>query len=172
MDIEQVARPVYHQQHLSKAARPLGGLGDALVRLGQLQLLRKGSEFYLAFLATYDSKLLHSAIKNLNSGVVAEQKASGKSEVDCADRDEVLTHLAHRLTTYLNLNGLTDPYKQVYLEEFDTTAGSSGSPPRLPELIFLVVISTLSKLQFSSGAGELVAKKQVWPLASFFLYFL
>ena len=79
MDFELVAIPVYHQQHLSKAARPLGGLGDALVRLGQLQLLRKASEFHLAFLASYDSKLLHSAIKNLNSSVVAEQKASGES---------------------------------------------------------------------------------------------
>ena len=56
----------YHQQHVQRASKPLASLSEAMVELGQLQLLRKATAYHLAFLSGYDSKLLHSAKKNLN----------------------------------------------------------------------------------------------------------
>ena len=60
--------------------------------------------------------------------------------------------LASRLTNFLNFCGLTDPDKQVYVSDLGSD-GKSGQAPRLPELAFLVVIATLTKLQMSSSLG-------------------
>jgi len=40
----------YHQQHLSRATRALGTLQDALLSLGQLQLLRKQLAYQVSVL--------------------------------------------------------------------------------------------------------------------------
>lgn len=139
----------YHQQHVQRATKPLSSLSESLVELGHLQLLRKSIAYHLAFLSSYDSKLLHSAMKNLNACVIEEEKldilknGNEVSSARCA--------VAYELSTFLNFSGLTDPDKQVYV--------TAKPGPRLPELIFLVVIFTLAKLQFSSNAGELIAKR-------------
>ena len=65
-------------------------------------------------------------------------------------RDAEIRSLAHYLRPFLNICGLTDVDQQVYLEP----EGGKPGPPRLPELLFLVVISTLSKLHLSSKIGE------------------
>ena len=63
-----VASPArfYHQQHLSRASRALATLQDALLNLGQLQLLRKQLGYQMALSAGFDAKLLHSSLKSFN----------------------------------------------------------------------------------------------------------
>jgi WASH complex subunit strumpellin len=56
----------YHQQHLSRASRALGTLQDALLNLGQLQLIRKQLAYQMSLSAGFDAKLLNSALKTFN----------------------------------------------------------------------------------------------------------
>ena len=65
-------------------------------------------------------------------------------------REAEARSLALHLRPFLHCCGLTDPDKQIYLDP----EGDRPGPPRLPELIFLVVIATLSKLQLSANIGE------------------
>ena len=49
----------YHQQHVSRAAKPLANLSEAIVNLGHLQLLRKLLAYQLSSSSKFDAKLLH-----------------------------------------------------------------------------------------------------------------
>ena len=50
-----------------------------------------------------------------------------------------------QLNNYLASSGITQPEKQIYVE--------AKPGPRLAELIFLIILSTLSKLVYSPNAG-------------------
>ena len=52
-----------------------------------------------------------------------------------------------QLNSYLASSGITQPEKQIYVE--------AKAGPRLAELIFLIILSTLSKLAYSHNAGKL-----------------
>ena len=51
-----------------------------------------------------------------------------------------------QLNSYLASSGITQPEKQIYVE--------AKPGPRLAELIFLIILSTLSKLAYSHNAGK------------------
>ena len=51
-----------------------------------------------------------------------------------------------QLNNYLASSGITQPEKQIYVE--------AKPGPRLAELIFLIILSTLSKLTYSHNAGK------------------
>ena len=51
-----------------------------------------------------------------------------------------------QLNNYLASSGITQPEKQIYVE--------AKPGPRLAELIFLIILSTLSKLAYSHNAGK------------------
>ena len=54
--------------------------------------------------------------------------------------------LSH-LNNYLASSGVTQPERQIYVE--------AKPGPRLAELIFLIILSTLSKLIYSHNTGNL-----------------
>ena len=56
----------YHQQHVSRAAKPLVNLSEAIVNLGHLQLLRKLLAYQLSSSSKFDAKLLHSSLSTLD----------------------------------------------------------------------------------------------------------
>ena len=61
-----------------------------------------------------------------------------------------------QLNNYLASSGITQPEKQIYVE--------AKPGPRLAELIFLIILSTLSKLTYSHNAG----KKDIYLIVKFF----
>ena len=56
-----------------------------------------------------------------------------------------------QLNNYLASSGITQPEKQIYVE--------AKPGPRLAELIFLIILSTLSKLTYSHNAGKQETKQ-------------
>ena len=56
----------YYQQHISRAAKPLSNLSEAIVNIGHLQLLRKALSYQLSSSSKFDAKLLHSALSTLD----------------------------------------------------------------------------------------------------------
>ena len=65
-------------------------------------------------------------------------------------------NILSQLNDYLASSGITQPEMQIYVE--------AKPGPRLAELIFLIIISTLSKLAYSHNAGKPVSS-QVLNLA-------
>ena len=67
-------------------------------------------------------------------------------------------NILSQLNDYLASSGITQPEMQIYVE--------AKPGPRLAELIFLIIISTLSKLAYSHNAGKPVSSQVLnWPLA-------
>ena len=159
----------YHQQHIQRANRPLSNLSDALVELGQLQLLRKSIALSFGVCVKLRFEIVtlgHKNVKRVRSHLIIllNLLIYARFENRCVVEEEKLELLHHgeegshktsilaaELSPFLSFCGLTDPDQQIYVD------GKPG--PRLPELIFLVIISTLSKLQFSPNTGDLIAKK-------------
>ena len=56
----------YYQQHISRAAKPLSNLSEAIVNIGHLQLLRKALSYQLSSSSKFDAKLLFSALSTLD----------------------------------------------------------------------------------------------------------
>ena len=56
----------YHQQHVSRAAKPLANLSEAIVNIGHLQLLRNSIAYQLSSSSKFDAKLLYSALSTLD----------------------------------------------------------------------------------------------------------
>ena len=56
----------YYQQHVSRAAKPLANLSEAIVNIGHLQLLRKSIAYQLSSSSKFDAKLLYSALSTLD----------------------------------------------------------------------------------------------------------
>ena len=55
----------YYQQHISRAAKPLTTLSEAIVNIGHLQLLRSSISYQLSSSSKFDAKLLYSALTTL-----------------------------------------------------------------------------------------------------------
>ena len=56
----------YHQQHVSRAVKPLSNLSEAIVNIGHMQLLRNCLAYQLSSSSKFDAKLLHSALSTLD----------------------------------------------------------------------------------------------------------
>ena len=55
----------YYQQHISRAAKPLTTLSEAIVNIGHLQLLRGSISYQLSSSSKFDAKLLYSSLTTL-----------------------------------------------------------------------------------------------------------
>ena len=80
-------------------------------------------------------------------------KSSNPSTVGGDENKMTGNKLLSQLSNYLTVSGMTQPEMQIYVQ--------AKPGPRLAELIFLVILSSISKLAYSANAGRtLVYRKQ------------
>ncbi|XP_039285304.1 WASH complex subunit 5-like [Nilaparvata lugens] len=124
---------------------------DCVLRVGQLQLLRKHIFYQLNTSCKFESKHLAAALETLNESLMNDIKHQHKDE-----KAGEASLLATELTAYLDWAGIGEPLSKIYL--------TTRNPPYFSLMSFLFVISQLSRMQFVTNIGNLVWKKTGEPL--------
>ncbi|KAK0052092.1 WASH complex subunit strumpellin [Biomphalaria pfeifferi] len=144
----------FYSQLLAKTSRILPSYVDIILKVGQMQLLRRQIAYELNTSCKFDSKFLASSLQNLNSALLADIEEHYKDPSKPYPKDE--NPLMYELTSYLESSGFHNPLRKIYI-----------TTPRLPYFplsTFLITISQLSKLYYFKSIDSLTCKKPTDPL--------
>ncbi|XP_062506598.1 WASH complex subunit 5-like [Corticium candelabrum] len=127
---------------------------DTVMKVGQLQLIRRQIGAQLRNSSLFDSKLLANALQAFNHSLITDVKAHYKDPTLPYPSEE--SALLQEVTSYLETAGISDPLTKIYvttvrLEEF-------------PLVNFLFVLSQLPKLMYVKQVGSMVCRKATDPL--------
>lgn len=147
-------------------------VGDWLLKVGQKQTLRcqialelncsckiraTKLEASLRTLNEYDTTCLFMSPKRYNEFYFLSFSSAILLEFQRHQLDESApippAELVAELNTYLLYAGLYDPYRKVYVKQ-------DVAPRFLPLLLFLLLVTTLPKLQYMENVDSLVAKRK------------
>ncbi|PIK50593.1 putative WASH complex subunit strumpellin-like [Apostichopus japonicus] len=141
----------YYQTKATKLWQPFS---NVVLKVGQMQLLRRQIANELNFTCKFDSKFLASALQTMNEGLMAEIEAHYQDPSKPYPSED--NPLMFELTSYLECAGITDPLAKIYI-----------TPKRLPYFslfTFLFVITQLPKLDYVKSVGSIVGKMPKDPL--------
>ncbi|XP_063777365.1 WASH complex subunit 5 [Pseudophryne corroboree] len=116
---------------------------DAIMKVGQMQILRQQIANELNYSCKFDSKHLAAALENFNEAILSDIQAHYKDPtLPCPKEDNTLLY---EITAYLEAAGTHNPLNKIYI----TTKQLSF----FPIVSFLFLISQLPKLQYSKNLG-------------------
>nr|XP_060628743.1 WASH complex subunit 5 [Anolis sagrei ordinatus] len=126
---------------------------DAIMKVGQMQILRRQIANELNYSCRFDSKHLAAALENLNTAILADIEAHYQDpSLPCPKEDNTLLY---EITAYLEAAGIHNPLNKIYI--------TTKRLPYFPIVNFLFLISQLPKLQYSKNLG-MVCKKPADPI--------
>ena len=122
---------------------------DVILKVGQMQLLRRqiGSQLHKS--CKFDSKFLSSALNNMNEALLGDIKRHYQDPSLPYPNEE--NPLMFEMSSYLENAGVSNPFSKIYV--------TTPKLPFFPIFNFLFVISQLPKLSYQKSVGELVCKK-------------
>ncbi|KAF2071648.1 hypothetical protein CYY_007041 [Polysphondylium violaceum] len=123
---------------------------DVLTRIGQMQLLRRQISNQLNFHAKIDSNMLLCSLDVMNTSLLKDIHAHfqrPETNPYPADDNTLLSDLAQ----FLDTTGINDPFTKIYI----TTSPLDA----FPCLMFLFVLSQVTKFQYNPKLGVMVSKK-------------
>ncbi|KYQ93508.1 hypothetical protein DLAC_06205 [Tieghemostelium lacteum] len=124
---------------------------DISTKLGQIQLIRRQISNQLNFHCKIDSKMLFNSLDIMNRSLLKDIQAHfhrPEQNPYPSDDNTLLSDLAQ----FLDTAGINDPFTKIYI----TTSPLEA----FPCLIFLFVLSQVTKFQFNSKLNVMVPKKQ------------
>ena len=127
---------------------------DVILKVGQMQLLRRQIAHQLSTSCKFDSKFLASTLQTFNDALMAD--------IESHYRDPTLPYpkednpLMYELTAYLESAGFHDPLSKIYI--------TTQRLQHFSLFNFLLVISHLPKLVYSKSIGGMTCKKPTDPL--------
>ncbi|XP_057313652.1 WASH complex subunit 5-like [Hydractinia symbiolongicarpus] len=139
-----------------KIQKYLSTYSDFVVKVGQMQIIRRKIANQLGFSCKFDSKPLFNALQTFNDTIMKDIQAHYKDPTLPYPPED--NPLLYELTSYLESTGISNPFLKIY------TTGKMT--PYFSFLAALLVISQLSKLSFSKNLSGMVAKKSNDPLDS------
>lgn len=122
---------------------------EAILKVGQLQLLRRHVIHELNTACKFDSKHLASALQAMNESLLVDIEAHYKDPEKPYPKEE--NPLMFDMTTYLEWAGITDPLAKIYI--------TTKSVPQFSLFMFVFLISQLSKLSYVKNVGSLMGKR-------------
>ncbi|XP_077547549.1 WASH complex subunit strump isoform X4 [Haemaphysalis longicornis] len=136
---------------LTKVAKTWSVFLESVLKVGQMQILRKAIAHELCTAAKFESKDLAGALQAMNDAVLAEVNALHKDPSrPCPQEDNPLLH---ELATYLDWCGMYKPLSKIYV-----TTRPIGN---LPLFMMLFTVTHMAKFTYISSQGGLVSKKGV-----------
>ncbi|XP_075681849.1 WASH complex subunit 5 isoform X1 [Rhinoderma darwinii] len=116
---------------------------DAIMKVGQMQILRQQIANELNYSCKFDSKHLAAALDNFNEAILSDIQAHYKDpSLPCPKEDNTLLY---EITAYLEAAGTHNPLNKIYI----TTKQLSF----FPIVNFLFLIVQLPKLQYNKNLG-------------------
>lgn len=139
---------------MSKMTRVWPAFLDIILKVGQMQLLRRQIGHELNTSCKFDSKTFSSALQAMNDALIADIERHYQDPTLPYPKEE--NPLMFELTSYLESAGYHDPLKKIYV--------TTKRLPFFSFFNFLLVISHLPKLTYSKTISGLVSKKPTDPL--------
>uniref|UniRef100_A0A7M4ERS8 WASH complex subunit 5 n=1 Tax=Crocodylus porosus TaxID=8502 RepID=A0A7M4ERS8_CROPO len=121
---------------------------DAIMKVGQMQILRQQITNELNYSCRFDSKHLAAALENLNKAVLADIEAHYQNPSLPYPKEE--NTLLYEITAYLEAAGIRNPLNKIYI--------TTKRLPYFPTVNFLFLISQLPKLQYNKNLGVVCRK--------------
>ena len=125
----------------SKLLKHIASYSDAVVKVGQLQIIRRKISNELTFSCKFDSKPLFNAVKTFDEVVMRDIQAHYKDPSLPYPAED--NSLLYELTSYLEAIGLGNPCLKIYI--------TANKHPLFPLFAALTVIGQISKLSFQKS---------------------
>uniref|UniRef100_A0A670JWH3 WASH complex subunit 5 n=1 Tax=Podarcis muralis TaxID=64176 RepID=A0A670JWH3_PODMU len=117
---------------------------DAIMKVGQMQILRRQIANELNYSCRFDSKHLAAALENLNEAILADIEAHYQDPSLPYPKED--NTLLYEITAYLEAAGIHTPLNKIYI--------TTKRLPYFPIVNFLFLISQLPKLQYSKNLAR------------------
>lgn len=144
----------WYSQHWSRAQRVWPQILEWVLKVGQMQLLRKHIGYELNVACRFDSKHLAAALGNMNLALLSDVQAHYRDPARPYPKGD--SPLMFELATYLDWAGMGDPWAKIYV--------TTRNLPYFALLCFLFVLSQLQKLSYVRSVGGLSCKRPQDPL--------
>ncbi|XP_069477717.1 WASH complex subunit 5 isoform X2 [Ambystoma mexicanum] len=128
---------------ITKTQRIWTGYLDAIMKVGQMQILRQQIANELNYSCKFDSKHLAAALDNFNEAILADIEAHYQDPKQPYPKED--NSLLYEITAYLEAAGNHNPLNKIYI----TTKRISY----FPVVIFVFLIAQLPKLQYMKNLG-------------------
>ncbi|KAL0598560.1 WASH complex subunit 5 [Plecturocebus cupreus] len=126
---------------------------EAIMKVGQMQILRQQIANELNYSCRFDSKHLAAALENLNKALLADIEAHYQDPSLPYPKED--NTLLYEITAYLEAAGIHNPLNKIYI--------TTKRLPYFPIVNFLFLIAQLPKLQYTKNLG-MVCRKPTDPV--------
>ncbi|RVE48625.1 hypothetical protein evm_006696, partial [Chilo suppressalis] len=138
-------------QLLIKGQKLLQQLSEVLVLVGTLQIIRKHIAYQLNTMCKFDSAHLEAALRTMNDALINELK---QCSIEPDKQCNISTKLIELFEEHLVRCGINEPFEKIYLKmPQDLLYIEMG------QLLGLLLISQLAKLQVCLTTGDIITKK-------------
>uniref|UniRef100_A0A3B5B7X9 WASH complex subunit 5 n=1 Tax=Stegastes partitus TaxID=144197 RepID=A0A3B5B7X9_9TELE len=138
---------------VAKSQKIWGAYLEAIMKVGQMQILRQQIANELNYSCKFDSKHLAAALENLNKSLLADIEAHYQDPSLPYPKED--NTLLYEITAYLEAAGIHNPLNKIYI--------TTKRLPYFPIINFLFLIAQLPKLQYSKNQG-MTCKKATDPV--------
>ncbi|KAL6032938.1 hypothetical protein STEG23_010927 [Scotinomys teguina] len=126
---------------------------EAIMKVGQMQILRRQIANELNSSCRFDSRHLAAALDNLNKALLADIEAHYRDPSLPYPKED--NTLLYEITAYLEAAGIHNPLNKIYI--------TTKRLPYFPIVNFLFLIAQLPKLQYNRSLG-MVCRKPADPV--------
>ena len=133
-----------YPDNINKCSRLFTYFIDCILRVGQLQLLRRKISYELHNSAKFDSKHLLHSLETFNEALLSDVDAHFKDPSKPYPSED--NPLLYELNPYLESVGLSDPLNKIYI--------MVNNGDYISLIVCLFVLSQLSKLQYVKLIGK------------------
>uniref|UniRef100_A0A8C1SZ92 WASH complex subunit 5 n=1 Tax=Cyprinus carpio TaxID=7962 RepID=A0A8C1SZ92_CYPCA len=116
---------------------------EAIMKVGQMQVLRQQIANELNYSCKFDSKHLAAALDNLNKSLLSDIEAHYQDPSLPYPKED--NTLLYEITAYLEAAGIHNPLNKIYI--------TTKRLPYFPIVNFLFLIAQLPKLQYNKSQG-------------------
>ncbi|ELU12274.1 hypothetical protein CAPTEDRAFT_155968 [Capitella teleta] len=138
-----------YAQAISKANKLWRPFLDVVLKVGQMQLLRRLIAAQLKNSSKFDSKVFAMSLQTFNSALLTDIERHYQDPSLPYPSDE--NPLMFEMTSYLESSGLNNPFSKIYV--------TTKKMLYFSICCFLFVISQLPKLSYVKSVGELLPRK-------------
>uniref|UniRef100_A0A8C4I8L5 WASH complex subunit 5 n=1 Tax=Dicentrarchus labrax TaxID=13489 RepID=A0A8C4I8L5_DICLA len=128
---------------VAKTQKIWGAYLEAIMKVGQMQILRQQIANELNYSCKFDSKHLAAALENLNKSLLADIEAHYQDPSLPYPKED--NTLLYDITAHLEAAGIHNPLNKIYI--------TTKRLPYFPIINFLFIIAQLPKLQYSKNQG-------------------
>ncbi|PAA47126.1 hypothetical protein BOX15_Mlig019935g2, partial [Macrostomum lignano] len=129
--------------------RQLQQLTDSLLRVGQLQLLRRQLAGQLCRSSRLNSKGMHAVLGALNDSLLAEIHEHYRDPTKPYPAED--NDLLFEVVSFLEANGMHEPLSKIYV--------TTESQPLMPAMMLLAISGAVQALQFDKSVTTLTARR-------------